>query len=136
MIIHKILSKIKSWVKTDSFLDTILIILMILVGITSFGLGRLSAQTDKQANKNIEIILPNGQKQGISEYAGQLRADPDIQAQKPVTHSDGAFFASKNGTKFYPKGCSAGNKILESNKIFFITAKEAVDAGFALAKGC
>lgn len=136
MIIHNIGSKIKTWIEKDLFLDILLAAVVILFGIVSFGLGRLSVDVTTHSSRNIEVILPNGQKQGISEYTGSLRGDPNIQLQTQIIHSDGAFFASKNGTKFYPKGCSAGNKILETNKIFFLTAIEATEAGFTLAKGC
>lgn len=135
MILHNIASKIKTWHESEAFVDVLTLGIVILVAICSFGLGRLSV-IQKTSTEGIQIILPGGSKQGIMQYSGTQKANPDQQLERPVTHPDGAYFASKNGTKYYPKGCVAGNKILPENKVFFLSVQEAVDAGYSIAKGC
>lgn len=46
------------------------------------------------------------------------------------------FVASKNGTKFYPAGCKAAERIKPENRIFFATAVEAQKAGFEATSQC
>jgi hypothetical protein len=61
-------------------------------------------------------------------------------AQKPAVmeseRTDGAYVASKNGTKYYPKGCSGAKRIKEENRVFFATASKAESEGYTLASGC
>lgn len=100
-----------SWVKR--FFVSLVII---LVGLLSFGIGRLSGQ------------------------AGQGSSQPEIQISQgtPVASAgsatSGSIVASANGTKYYYPGCT--NNISEKNKVFFTTAAEAEAAGYTLALNC
>ncbi len=47
-----------------------------------------------------------------------------------------AFFASKNGTKFYSSNCSAGKRVKEENKMYFESAASAERAGYTWASSC
>lgn len=46
------------------------------------------------------------------------------------------FVASKNGAKYYYPWCSGAGRIKEENKIWFSSANEAQQAGFAPAANC
>lgn len=46
------------------------------------------------------------------------------------------FLASVNGTKYYPIGCKAANRILEENRVYFTSAEEASGAGYGPAANC
>ena len=59
-----------------------------------------------------------------------------IDAVKTAPITKGAYVASKNGTKYYPVGCSGVNRIKEENKVYFTTIKEAVSAGYGPAANC
>lgn len=48
----------------------------------------------------------------------------------------GPIIASKNGTKYYPKGCSGIKRIKAENRISFASTKEAENAGYTKAKNC
>ncbi len=104
-----------------------IIVTIILLGILSFGLGRLSALSDKNEprisickNKNIEIksdttaITINSQeKQKAKQYV-----------------------ASKKGHVYHLPWCSGAKRIKETNKIWFETKKEAEKAGYKPAGNC
>jgi hypothetical protein len=49
---------------------------------------------------------------------------------------DSLFVASKNGTKYYPPGCKAANRIKEENKVFFKSEAEVIKAGFSRTVSC
>ncbi len=46
------------------------------------------------------------------------------------------FVASKNGTKYYPAGCSGVSRIKVANRVWFASAVDAQAAGYTLASGC
>lgn len=50
--------------------------------------------------------------------------------------SSAEFFASKNGTVYYPIACPSGNKIKEENRIYFNTTNEAQGAGYKQSSRC
>ena len=45
-------------------------------------------------------------------------------------------YASKQGKRYYPWWCNAGDAIVEKNKIWYDTAELAQANGYTLAKGC
>lgn len=53
-----------------------------------------------------------------------------------VLPSRGQYFASINGTKYYPSSCSGSRRVKEENRIWFETESEAKEAGYEIAKGC
>jgi len=94
-------------------------LVIILVGLLSFGLGRLS-----------------GQRSG----AGEVKVSYDQGAlSSAVAESDapavsGLIVASSQGKKYYYAGCA--NNISAKNKINFTTSAEAESAGYTLATNC
>ena len=46
------------------------------------------------------------------------------------------YVASKNGTKFYPLGCKAAERIKQENRIYFASVLEAEQAGFERTSTC
>ena len=67
-----------------------------------------------------------------------LYKEGDIAVKKINTKSDRdlSFFGSKNGKVYYYSWCKAGNKIKESNRIYFESEGEAKGRGRALSKLC
>lgn len=49
---------------------------------------------------------------------------------------DGAFVAGKTGGVYYAKSCKGWSRIAAKNRIWFSTAHNAEDAGYARAKNC
>lgn len=93
-----------------------IIAILILVSVASFGLGRMSALENIQSEE-VEFIIPK-----LSEID---------------TSSKGLnYFASINGTRYYPRGCKAGNRIKVENRMYFKTVSDAEKTGFSRAANC
>ncbi len=111
--VKKVKHKIKSFEN-----DLIIVIIIILVTFTSFGLYRLA---ELRGNKTpITIRL---------EKKTEIGESGIVDAEKP-------FVASKNGTKYYYPWCSGVSRIKEENKVWFSSADEAKKAGFQPAANC
>lgn len=101
--------------------DVILVIIIILVALISFGLGRLS----KIEERKMPIIIENQQ---------QTTKQPTTINQNQLAGA--GFVASKNGTKYHYPWCPGAATIKEENKIFFASAEEARQAGYTPASNC
>ncbi|OGI74457.1 hypothetical protein A3D42_01200 [Candidatus Nomurabacteria bacterium RIFCSPHIGHO2_02_FULL_41_18] len=119
------MEKIKQFLDSPVSKDILTVIIVILVGLISFGLGRLSKQPK---NEGLKI-----------EYKGET-ADITANVSRPVLDTGKiatrAFFASNKGSKYYPVGCSAGKNLKEENRIYFNTRESAEIAGYELSTSC
>ncbi len=102
---------------------------LVLVGLTAFGLGRLSALGER--GEGLVIRLPDGSVQTAAAYAATT---PAKVAAAPAT--SGTYVASKSGTKYYLPSCSGAGRIKEENKVWFETVAEAQAAGYTAAANC
>ncbi len=93
-----------------------MIIVLILVGFSSFGLGRLS--------------LLDQNKQHVS-----LTYNTDI-GMMPNQDIEGAVVVSKRGTKYHYPWCSGARRISASNKRWFSSIESAKRAGYTPANNC
>lgn len=91
-------------------------ILILLVGVASFGLGRLSAVDSPFSPLYNRIAL--------------------IEEQSIALALGGKFVASKNGSAYYFPWCSGVERINTSNMIWFDSREKAEKAGYAPAKNC
>jgi len=82
-------------------------IIVVLVGLSAFGLGRLSA-------------------------AGE--SSPLVQSNEAPYSAN--FVASKSGASYYLPSCSGVAKIKEENRVWFATVAEAQAAGYTAAINC
>lgn len=112
------MEKIKLFLKGKEGKDILTVLIIILVGVGSFWLGRLSKETVSEGLK-IEYTAPN------------LEANVT-----EATFADKNFFASKRGSKYYSLGCSGGKTIKEGNRVYFETKEEAEKAGYELSNTC
>lgn len=128
MSITNYMQKIKLFIESEKGKDIMTIIIVILVGISSFYLGRLS----KEANTNGLKIEYNGQETSVLPESIQ---NPSI-SEKIDNNGQGSYFASKRGKKYYSIGCSAGKSIKQENKIYFKDTNEAEQAGYTLSSSC
>ncbi len=104
---------------------------LILVGLTAFGLGRLSVMGEE--GPRLLIRLPDGTTQTAAAYAA---TPPVAAAPASAPAKSGAFVASKSGTKYYLPECSGVSRIKEENKVWFATVGEAQAAGYTAAANC
>lgn len=127
MSIHNITNKIKSLTIAD---PTRLIypVIIIGVGICSFGLGRLSTyqSNNLQGEGNIVIIEKDNLLQNDSEEIAYTN-EKDLEKK---------FVASKNGKMYYPKGCGAASRIKTENEVWFSTEDEALKSGYQRSSSC
>ena len=89
---------------------------VILVGLTSFGLGRLSV---------------------LQEQKGKIEVYESSTSESRVLGATaGGYVASKSGTKYYLATCSGAKQIQEENKIWFPSSQAARSAGYSPAANC
>ena len=138
------MEKIKSFIESEKGKDLLIILIIILVCVASFLLGRLSKEGQ---NDQFKVIYPNGQANVISglnetqnglnlQKNANLSQNTVLDKNSDISIPKGNFFASKRGKKYYTLGCSAGKTIKDSNKVWFNTGEEAVLAGYELSSSC
>jgi hypothetical protein len=93
-----------------------LIAIVILLGISSFELGRLSA---------LESATPV-----LSITSTHLAPHPRQLVQ------GGLYVASRSGSVYYYPWCTGATKILPANQVWFADESAAVRAGYRAAKNC
>jgi hypothetical protein len=119
------MEKIKLFLESEKGKDVLVIIIIILVGLGSFELGRLSKNS---SNPGIKVEY-NGQEANVIDSIDQNLAD----TAKLIS---GNFFASSKGSKYYSISCGAGKTIKQENRIYFKTSIEAENAGYELSSSC
>src|SRR3990167_185099 len=112
------MEKIKQFWLSEKGKDILIVIIVILVGLGSFELGRLSKEN---TTSGIKIEYP--------EQAENQPASVISSATEAITTK--TFFASNRGTKYYSIGCAGGKTIAQENRIYFATKEEAERAGYA-----
>lgn len=115
MNIPEIRLKIKNLLR-DLIGEWGLIGVVFLLGLASFGLGRLSALEDTKPVVSI---------QQVSEEV-RLRA----------MHTGGLIVASRKGTSYHYPWCAGAQSMAEGNKIWFANETEAKASGYVPAKNC
>lgn len=118
-------AKIKGFAASLLERDIFIALVFTLAVLSSFALGRLSAED--LARAPVRILEPSGRAGGAASVAA---------ASQPAVRTEMAVSASRKGTVYYHAWCSGGNRIAAANKISFATAGEAEAAGYRLAKGC
>ncbi|MEJ0002200.1 MAG: hypothetical protein WDN09_03450 [bacterium] len=138
------MSKFKKFLDSEKGKNFFIILIVILVGTGSFGLGRLSKD---ESMAGITVTYPEqtgnvlGASDTIPASAQATLEAPKItpKASTTVGSTSAAgkpFFASKIGHKYYSIGCSGGKTIKQENRIYFSTATEAEAAGFTKSTSC
>jgi hypothetical protein len=129
---EKIKPGMANWINSEQGKDILVILIVILVGLGSFELGRLSL-ADKSSGVKIEY-------NGVSNQANVLTA---LESSKilatPISQKSSTtknFFASSKGTKYYTVGCSGGKTIKQENRVYFDTREEVEKAGYVLSSSC
>jgi hypothetical protein len=118
--------------------DIFIVIIMILLGLSSFGLGRLSALEKK--GSDVQIEAPSKEDLDLEVKPAQTSNIPKVSAIKEAitnqttqTNTD-AVFASKTGKRYYFSWCTS--QVKEENKVWFDTPALAEATGLTLAANC
>lgn len=126
--IKQFVNLVQQGLQSEKGKDILVIIIVILVGLGSFELGRLSKENS--AASGLKIEYPN---QTEEQTTSLVLPEKNFSTASP---SDKNFFASSRGTKYYSIGCSAGKTIKQANRIYFATREEAETAGYELSSAC
>ena len=117
--------KLKAFTGNDVYFYTLLIM---LVSVLSFGLGRMSMQ-EVTSVQQPQVVL-------TKQPAAAVASDPSVAVEKPVVASTATLVASKNGTKYHLLTCPGAKQMNEENKIYFNSVAEAKAAGYTPAANC
>ena len=131
-MIPDVYKKVKAWAgerQGDLFTATVIF----LVGLGSFGLGRLSAlQRPKQP---ITVLPPRPAGRGGADASSAATKEGAFAAKAAATTA-GKYVGSKSGTSYHLPWCPGALRIKETNKIWFPTKKEAEAKGYNPAGNC
>lgn len=130
--------KLKSLILDDALFGAMMVI---LVGIGSFGLGRLSVQ---------ENLTSVNSPQSASSFSALQRADGAPTSTTPTPAGSAAVVnsakvgeeqgkgvvASRSGTKYHLPTCAGAKQIKPENRIEFPNAAAAQAAGYTPAANC
>ncbi len=112
-----------------------LAILIIVVSLASFTLGRLS------------MVENTPQSQGITQVSNVNMAAPaplvvvekveeKTETLQPTQNEAKNYVGSKNGTKYHLPWCGSAKQIKEENKVWFSSKEEAEAQGYTPASNC
>lgn len=131
-----LIQKVNALFKTHGR-EIFLVLLVIITGFMSFGLGRLSLLWPKKEPIRIEPVpqaanatAPDGQVASASSTAASVSGKPNAPA------TTGNFVTSRNGSVYHFPWCPGAKQIKEENKIWFQTRAEAERAGYKPAGNC
>ena len=138
---EKIKRIITDSIESEKGKDIIVIIIVILVGLGSFKLGRLSKENGSSGLKILPAVAveyPNQiETQSASAILSQNSLETNIKTSPIISNPTGkTFFASNRGTKYYTISCYAGKTIKQENRVYFTTGEEAQKAGYELSSSC
>lgn len=125
--IQEMYDKFKTLVQNDGFFYSVLVV---LIAVSSFGLGRMSQIEIAQKPPVTPIQLT----QKAAVVASAVSKATSSQSVSGI--GEGSFVASKNGTKYHLLTCSGAKQIKEENKIFFDSQEDAEKAGYSKASNC
>lgn len=125
------MEKIKHFLESEKGKNILIILVIILVGLGSFELGRMSVNS----SQNSPTIELSSQEANVIKSTQNEVLEQKYEF-KGVDLADRAYFASSRGTKYYPFGCSAGKSIKEANRVYFATEEEATKAGYSKSSSC
>lgn len=111
--------------------DTFIILVVILVALIAFGIGRLSAPKG-------EPVLIKGLEQASVEEIGGQPASAEATAGEGEIQRDyeGKVVGSKNSDKYHLPDCPGAKQISEQNKVWFDSIADAEKAGYKPAGNC
>lgn len=118
------MEKIKLFLESQKGKDIMTVLIVIFVGLASFGLGRLSVNDNKGGA--LEVDLSDSPKPALKSDLEPIMG----------TNSTKQYFASSKGKKYYTVNCSAGGTIKEENKVWFTSKEDAEKAGYTLSTSC
>ena len=124
---QQIIQKIKSMLSGDVYV----VLVIVLVGFSSFGLGRLSL--GDQGKMEVKILEAGQSAAVITGIGGNSQ---DVMPVPEVGNLGGQYVASKKGTKYHLPWCAGASQMAEENKVWFDSKEAAEAAGYSTASNC
>lgn len=115
--------KVKGWIQTNKG-ELFTAAVIFFVGVSGFGLGRLS------------VLLPKKEPIRIEKVVDPLREAETASVLHSVDQLKGRYVGSRSGSVYHALGCPGAAKIKEENKIWFQTKEEAATRGYKPAANC
>lgn len=137
--IQDIAGKFKGFLANDTLF---MALLLILVGVGSFGLGRGSVPSEMLQERELSAVAvsaaPPTPKPPVSAPGRVSTGTADLPPSQPETEiaSEQSYIGSKNGTKFHLLTCPGASQIKEENKVYFSSKQEAYSKGYTEAANC
>lgn len=108
--------------------DTSIVVIVILVGVGGFGLGKLSSN-EKRGIKNNSV--------DSSSYSASLLPQFEEEARDQNERTDPIeVIGSKNSDKYHYPWCPGFKQISDANKVVFASKEDAEKAGYTKASNC
>ena len=135
----EILSKIRNLVDTWRE-ELFLAVVILLVALVSFGLGRLSA-LESGSGGELEVVSAPVTNEELAELIEKVRLagedkDKGEAASKVGESGPVEIVGNKNSKIFHRSDCSGARSMAEANKIYFASIEAAVAAGYRPAANC
>jgi len=125
------LEKLKSLVENDQVFYSLLII---LVAIVSFWLGRLSVDLPEPETSRVQVIYPQNSPQ-TSPKAATYNSERELTSNTNQP-SVGVVVGSRSGDKYHLPTCPGAKQIKPENLVSFSSVAAAVAAGYKPAANC
>lgn len=139
MSITNFIQKIKGFMDSEKGRLIAFILIVILTGISSFLLGRVSLYSENN-DKNCVTIENSTNIIKQSEIYKSIYTSSSEQASAintvHNTNKTGSYVASSRGKRFYPVDCSASSSIVSKNRVYFNTREEAIQKGYSPSLSC
>lgn len=115
--------------------DIVLAITIVLISITAFNLGKISAYQQKKTP--ITITEPRtANSQEITDYS-KSKNQNSLNAKRSTLNTVPIVASKKSTSKAYHfPWCPSASRIADKNKITFATEAAAISAGYTLAGNC
>ena len=139
MSIKETLFKVKryfEWLRGEQF---VLGVVIVLVALSSFGLGRLSLiEESRQPVKFLRSSAAGSAALRATAAEGQVGTETPAETVLPTPVADlgGKVVGSKSGRKYHFPWCPGARTISEVNKIWFSSIEAARAAGYVPAVNC
>ena len=117
--------------------DIFIALVIILIGLAGFGLGKLSALEkgrEPVTIKPAQFTAISASSTNTGSISGSSASV--LGRQENTGRVLGLLVAAKGGTKYYFPSCSGASRISEKNKIWFNSYAEAQSAGYSAAANC
>lgn len=138
MSIPNIFNKIKSKFDIDKF-TFMYFCIIVLVGFSSFGLGRLSVKSDISSSNQIitqKVEQTNVKPKELNESILIKKNELLPEFKNRELEQEKKFVASKNGKLYYSLGCKAANRIKPENEVWFRSESDAIKSGYSASTSC